>query len=879
MTEPGNSPGFLITRAAKGMGPAIKGCSLLLSPNHEAAAPEKAELFQTKAINYFGSRIAGQWATVLQFRPREEWVELLVRLASLSAADSRREAEAAVQHYAPEASPEDQNLAVEYLTAVPLAVRRSLVPEPGTSRLTITSAITIPNDQALLRLLPVDIPPFPLGTVVAGTPYRLEELLGMGGFGAVYKATNRFEQNQPPRAIKFCLDPSMVTSLHRERAILDQLMAAGETAWSNRIVRLYGYALEVQPPFLVYEFVPGGDLTAYLMSTRQKTGKGFHPVLVLELIRQVAEGLAFAHRQGLVHRDLKPANILVSASTIKLTDFGIGGAVADMFARGASISGSGRSQSRATEQISLFRGSGTPLYMSAEQRRGDQPDPRHDLYSLGVVWYQLLVGDVTRELHPGWVDELTEEFRTPPGHISLIQRCVGYFKKRPVDAGELLALLPPPPNAAKPAKVPPSVAREGDAATGSAAPTGAPAVPPPSSLPGSKAPGIPPSSISRPAGSGIPEPAPIPQSSPGRPVAVELEELRAQLADQIERDAFAPARATVAAILRLNPTDEIALASRAFLDSRGVAAPAKEIFCLAEHQGWVRGLAFSPDGRRGLSAGDDAVLRLWDLESGQAMLRLEGHTGPVMGVVISVDGRRALSGGWDGTVRFWDIYTGQQLRCLQGSWQSVKCVALAPDGFRAVFAGNDRLVRVWDLNAGRELAQLAGHTGLVQSVAVSADGRRALSGGEDGTLRLWDLENHRELHCWKGHTDAVTSVAIAPNGRWALSGSSDTTLRLWDVETGRNLRRLTGHANWVNAVAITRDGRRILSGSGGQTIDGRFTDGADTTLRLWDVVEGKELRCWKGHTASVTSLAVSSTGALALSGGLDKTVRLWELAK
>src|SRR5207245_10451676 len=92
--------------------------------------------------------------------------------------------------------------------------------------------------------------------------------------------------------------------------------------------------------------------------------------------------------------------------------------------RGCSFSG----EMSAHEPGSLCRSSGTPLYMSPEQRRGDQPDPRHDLYSLGVMWYQLLVGDVTRELHPGWPDELTEEFQVPPEHIDLIQRCVGYFR-------------------------------------------------------------------------------------------------------------------------------------------------------------------------------------------------------------------------------------------------------------------------------------------------------------------------------------------------------------------------------------------------------------------------------------------------------------------
>lgn len=81
------------------------------------------------------------------------------------------------------------------------------------------------------------------------------------------------------------------------------------------------------------------------------------------------------------------------------------------------------------------------MYMCGEVRRGDRPAPHHDLYSLGVLWYQVLVGDVTREMHPGWAEELVSECQTPKKHVEVLQRCVGYYKRRPASAADLLPML------------------------------------------------------------------------------------------------------------------------------------------------------------------------------------------------------------------------------------------------------------------------------------------------------------------------------------------------------------------------------------------------------------------------------------------------------
>jgi serine/threonine protein kinase len=269
----------------------------------------------------------------------------------------------------------------------------------------------------------------------------LEALLGTGGFGAVYRATDPNLQHLP-LAVKFCLDAKMKDTLRQERDNLERLMQAGKKGWSDRIVRLYGYNLEHATPFLVYEYVPGGDLANSLSGSLQQ-GKRWSPETVYRVVRQVAEGLAFAHERGLVHRDLKPANVLLAGKFLKLADFGIGGVVARHAAGQSQIGSSAVGQLTRAERVSLCRGAGTPLYMSPEQRRGEPADPRQDLYSLGVMWYQLLVGDVTRELHPGWDEELAEECQVPETHVAIIRRCVGLLKKRPRDAQELLALLPP----------------------------------------------------------------------------------------------------------------------------------------------------------------------------------------------------------------------------------------------------------------------------------------------------------------------------------------------------------------------------------------------------------------------------------------------------
>jgi serine/threonine protein kinase len=434
--------GVLLALAAEGVVPVMGGCAGALAGGPEAgvmggvvgiAVGQAVE----KVINFFGARIVDRWAEWFRKQPPEVQQEALAELAAMPVEEARKEAESLIDRLALEPLDQaDRAVAVDYLSLLPGAIDRAL-PRDASGNRSVPPTISLQEPCLMLSLLPVNLPPYHVGEEVPGTPYRLDALLGSGGFGAVYRASTRSLQHLP-LAVKFCLDPTLAQALHRERSNLERLMKAGGENWSPRVVRLYGYDLEHKTPYLVYEFVTGGDLIRHLAERRQALGRALNPAEVFDLMEQVVEALAFAHAHGLVHRDLKPANVLVEGGVLKLADFGLGGVAAARAAQVSRIGATTVDLLTVADQASLFRGAGTPLYMAPEQRRGQPPDPRHDLYSLGVMWYQLLVGDVSRELHPGWAKELTVRHGVPRAHINLIESCVGWFDERPKNARELL---------------------------------------------------------------------------------------------------------------------------------------------------------------------------------------------------------------------------------------------------------------------------------------------------------------------------------------------------------------------------------------------------------------------------------------------------------
>jgi len=117
-------------------------------------------------------------------------------------------------------------------------------------------------------------------------------------------------------------------------------------------------------------------------------------------------------------------------------------------------------------------------------------------------------------------------------------------------------------------------------------------------------------------------------------------------------------------------------------------------------------------------------------------------------------------------------------------------------------------------------------------------------------------------------SEGVNSIAFSPDGKYVLSGSDDSTVKLWDVASGREIRTFSGHTNRVYSVAFSPDGKQIISGGGY----------GDNTIKLWDVASGWEIRTFSGHNEAVESVAFSPNGKYILSGSEDKTIKLWDAA-
>ncbi len=712
-----------------------------------------------------------------------------------------------------------------------------------------------------------------------GNRFQLLQRVGLGACGAVWRALDTRLQRTVALKVPhpgLVSSPEALERFHREARAAAQLRHPG-------IVTVHEVTAHQGLPALVEDFIDGEPLRD-LLARRRLTYRE-----TAQLIAEVAEALHYAHRMGAVHRDIKPANIMVKpdgpAGELRplLVDFGLarnGGAEITLTLEGQIV--------------------GTPAYMSPEQAGGEGHgvDRRTDVYSLGVVLYEMLTGELPFRGGKALLLQqiLHEEPRRPRSVNPAIPRdletvCLKAMAReldrRYASAGDLAddlrRFLRGEPVRARPV---------GWAERGLRWVRRRPTL---AALAGV-------SGLAALALFGVAW------------AALDAARLRDAFA---ETDRLRGEQTTLRARAEAGLYHQrVLLASREW--SAGNVGRTQQLLedCEPALRGWewnyLRGLchtdlltlrhrsvrpgwwtvtsvAWSPDGKWLLSGCKDGGVHLWDAATGHHERLLGTHEGGVMAVAWGSDSRHAASAGLDQIVRIWDTVRGTELHILQGHYGHVYSVAFSPDGRQLASGSGEWLeniypvnpgraeVRLWDVNSGRKLRSWPAGPHDVVGLAFHPDGRTLAAAcgswmarpgrGAPGELILLPLDGAAARRILRGHAGPLTGVVYSPDGKYLATSSLDQTVKIWDAVGGTEVNTLRGHRDWVRGVAFSPDGRRVASA------------GADAVVKVWGVPKGDELLTLRGHTQAVSAVAFRPDGRRLASAAGDQSIKIWDAVR
>jgi len=685
--------------------------------------------------------------------------------------------------------------------------------------------------------------------------YELLAALGQGGMGAVYQARDPVLDRLVALKVvspKLLAEPDAIARFRREAR------AAAKLQHPN-IVTIYELGEAQGTLYIAMELLEGVDLS-----------QAIHPVTRLpveekvRILAEVCRGLDYAHKRGVVHRDVKPANIrILTDGSVKVVDFGI-----------AHMAGSTLTQSG----IVL----GTPSYMAPEVIASGRVDHRADVWSTGIVLYEVLTGtrpydspefarvlyrivhepmpalDAQLKLPDGLPDILTRALTRDPAkrYQELaemgrdLQRVIGkgWRADTPIPpetrqrafehlwqeaealfvAGDLERALEAARQAQALDPSRPEIIALVDAITDrlSTAPTGVPrptlpAAPPPSPADAATV---------RRDGSGVLGQGPLVRR-PTTPMAAPLvAELRQRGAGAFrEMATFGEPPATQLALLC--PTRPLLATSGTdgairiwdLGSQRRVQMLRTDLHRRTGHDALALSLAFSPDGQLLASGHVDGQVHLWHMEGAQEYpVRLK-HENMVGALAFSPDGQTLASGAMDNTLRLWNVeaaMAGDTIRRLHRQPSGVTSLAYAARGAWIVTGHGNRVLRVSDAASGKLVATLRGPEAQVHLLCLAPDGNRLAVASQDRSVRFFDLTTKAQLFLLPEQRKATSSLSFFTDGGHFATVAQDNAVHLWDTERRSALASLWGPSDESFAsVALY-----------GEQIAVALTDGR---IRLW----------------------------------------------